>query len=508
MKFNLLTEPLIQSDAGWHSLPGLMAAMARGDVSAFPALRPHQRPAWHMFLVQLATLALDAVGQRDLTTDEAGWAAALRALTPDHGDDAPWHLVVEDRASPAFLQPPDPGGLKWSDVPTPDALDMLITSRNHDLKARIAQMAAPQDWILSLVSVQTMEGYGGAGNHRIARMNGGSSSRAMLTLAPLDDAAAAINPSRWWARDVLRLLERRDGISGLALLWPEFWPEGRALSLDALDPLFVEICRRVRLTARGGTIAAQRSTSKAARIAAKEANGVVSEAGDPWAPIFVDGKSAKTLTLGERDWTYKLLVQLLHDKDWRRPLLARPAPSEAFEPMAIVAEAFSRGNSKTDGFRSRIVPVPKGMVRDFFGEQAIDLAHALTEDASRVETALRDGLAMVAAEGDFEKRGKAEYARAAPARAAFGRFSDRHFFGALWAQMQARTDDARAQARLDFIRRLAGAAEEEFRRALPAIPCARIMRPRAELRGARAMHWKLRSAIEKIDPEEKLHVPA
>lgn len=204
MKLNLLTDPLIQSDWGLHSLPGLMAEMARGEVAGFPALRPYQRPAWHMFLVQLATLALDARERSDLPEAEVDWGDALRALTPAHPDDAPWHLVVEDRAKPAFLQPPDPGGLKWSAVPTPDALDMLITARNHDLKARIAQEAAPQDWIFALVSVQTMEGFGGAGNYGIARMNGGSSSRVMLSLAPVADASSAPNPSHWWARDVRR----------------------------------------------------------------------------------------------------------------------------------------------------------------------------------------------------------------------------------------------------------------------------------------------------------------
>lgn len=199
MKLNSLTDPLIQSDWGLHSLPGLMAEMARGEVAGFPALRPYQRPAWHMFLVQLATLALDARERSDLPEAEVDWGDALRALTPAHPDDAPWHLVVEDRAKPAFLQPPDPGGLKWSAVPTPDALDMLITARNHDLKARIAQEAAPQDWIFALVSVQTMEGFGGAGNYGIARMNGGSSSRVMLSLAPVADASSAPNPSHWWA---------------------------------------------------------------------------------------------------------------------------------------------------------------------------------------------------------------------------------------------------------------------------------------------------------------------
>ena len=138
---NLLTEPLIGTDRGSHSLPGLMAAMARGEVASFPALRPHQRPAWHMFLVQLGVLALSSRGLDELPDDEDVWRAALRSLTTDFPDDEPWHLVVEDRPKPAFLQPPDPGGLKWSTVATPDALDMLITARNHDLKREVAREA-------------------------------------------------------------------------------------------------------------------------------------------------------------------------------------------------------------------------------------------------------------------------------------------------------------------------------------------------------------------------------
>ena len=177
-----------------QSLPGLLAAMARGEVASFPALRPHQRPAWHMFLVQLATLALSDAGAADLPEDEATWRAALRGLTADFPDDAPWHLVVEDRGKPAFLQPPDPGGLKWHEVATPDALDMLITSRNHDLKREIAHDAAPQDWIFALVSVQTMEGFGGAGNYGVARMNGGSSSRVMIALAPVTGGGQGHRP--------------------------------------------------------------------------------------------------------------------------------------------------------------------------------------------------------------------------------------------------------------------------------------------------------------------------
>ena len=192
MTENLLITPTIQTNRGALTLPGLFAAMARGEVTDFPALRPHQRPAWHMFLVQLAVLARS--GQNGaLPEDEETWRANLRALTPEFDDDAPWHLIGEDPAKPAFLQPPDPGGLKWSDVATPDALDMLITSRNHDLKREIAHNATPQDWLFALVSLQTMEGFGGAGNYGIARMNGGSSSRAMIGLAPAHLGSAVIN---------------------------------------------------------------------------------------------------------------------------------------------------------------------------------------------------------------------------------------------------------------------------------------------------------------------------
>lgn len=263
---NLLTEKLISTDpAGMVSLPGLLAAMAQGRVQSFPALRPHQGAAWHMFLVQLAALALDRAGNERLPTIESDWAGLLRGLTPDYPDDEPWCLWVVEREKPAFLQAPDPGGLKWMHVPTPDALDMLITSRNHDLKTAVAAKALPEDWVFAVVSLQTGEGYGGAGNHGIARMNGGSSSRAMLGLAPLDSAGNAPDPSTWWARDVRRLLALRAAggdagpctRGGAALLWMSTWPEGSQLNVAKLDPWFIEICRRVRLMIEG----AERATS-------------------------------------------------------------------------------------------------------------------------------------------------------------------------------------------------------------------------------------------------------
>ena len=46
---------------------------------------------------------------------------------------------------------------------------MLITSRNHDLKQEWwPRGASGEDWIFALVSLQTAEGYGGAGNQGIS----------------------------------------------------------------------------------------------------------------------------------------------------------------------------------------------------------------------------------------------------------------------------------------------------------------------------------------------------
>lgn len=499
MTFDLLHEPLIQTDRGWHSLPGLLAALSRSEVASYPALRPHQRPAWHMFLVQLAVLALDGAGRRDLPLAEDDWRQALRGLTTAFPGDEPWHLIGTDPKLPAFMQPADPGGLKWSEVETPDALDMLITARNHDVKRQIARNAAPQDWLFALVSLQTMEGFGGAGNYGVARMNGGSSSRVLLGLAPARAGSAEIDPSAWWARDVKRLLAGRAGLSGKTLIWLDPWPEGRSLGLEELDPLFIEVCRRIRLVAGDGRVTALRSTSKAARIAGKDAKG---NTGDPWAPVHI--AEGKSLTLGERDWTHELLVDLLFSTkpEWHKPPLAKDHASEAAEPMLLVAEALSRGNSKTDGFKSRIVPVPKAVVQVMFGESSVSVADDILKDIAAVDQALRNGLAIVAAGGLREKVSKEHYARSQPARAALRRQADAWFFPEMWARMAVTADDDFTPIRLAFLERLAGTARAEFRAALPGIPCASLFRPRAEVRGRQALERGLFFAMKDLKQQE------
>ena len=505
---NLLTQPLIAAaPRGLLSLPGLLAALTRDDVDSFPALRPHQAPAWHMFLVQLGALAMHRAGQTELPRDEDSWRDLLRKLTPDFADDAPWRLAVEDWSKPAFLQPPVPKGVKLENaVPTPDALDLLITSKNHDLKQAVAQVAAPEDWIFALVSLQTGEGYGGSGNQGVARMNGGSSSRPMVTLAPLPVGGKAMTPrpGAWLRRDIRMLLETREAelkryapfaypeTGGLGLTWLAPWPEEAQLQLCELDIWFIEICRRVRLSARGETMSAVKGTSKATRIDAKAFKGAL---GDPFAPVHkIENKS---LTLGDGDFDYSRLTALLLSGDWELPLLARPAPFErAGDTMAVVCAALSRGNSKTDGFKSRVLPL-SGRKAHSLGarRQALfQLAEAQMQDIDAIDKALGYGIAVAAAGGDRDKIKKEYYGHAAAARAAFDRAVDAMSFDHLWARDAAQQQDAEAlkAEQTGFRRALLGHAQAAFDAALPTIPCASLFWLRAEARARSAFTGRLR----------------
>ncbi|MXZ82073.1 MAG: CRISPR-associated protein Cse1 [Gammaproteobacteria bacterium] len=515
LKSNLLTEPLLTTCVGDAtkslSLAGVMAAMARGEISSFSCLRPHQRPAWHMFLVQLGALALWTGGRADVPEDEETWQVLLRNLTLGFEEDEPWRLVVSDRSKPAFMQAPDPGRLKWTQVSTPDELDMLITSRNHDLKRQIARQSTVEDWTFALVSLQTMEGFGGAGNYNIARMNAGSSSRPMLGLAPVGHQIHTVDESSWWRRDINLLLKWRvEGNGGVvckaggkALIWLCDWPQEKRLDPAGLDPWFIEICRRIRLKVGTRGIVAERSTSKSVRIEARAHKGVLYE---PWGPVHKTEN--KLLTLGDQDIDYRLLCRVLYSGDWESPPLARNAETDQGD-MVLVAEALSRGNSKTNGFRSRLVPVPEAVVRRFLRKSARDISKEQIEDIKRVAKVLDIGLAVVSAGGKKDETtnnfilNKQDYAVAESAQASFQRQVDRIFFPSLWKQLAVagRIQEERVEIRYVFIQQLAEAVKSEFEAALPGISCASIHRPRAEARARLCLESRLRSMTYKMEVE-------
>jgi len=523
---NVLQSPLFQALPDRQvSLPGLLALLTQDKVDSYPALRPHQAPAWHMFLVQLAALALHRAGSVLLPESEEAWAQLLRGLTPKFPDDEPWCLVVEDQSKPAFLQPPVPAGMELkTPVLTPDALDLLITSKNHDLKQGIAQQAEVQDWVYALVSLQTSEGYGGAGNNGIVRMNGGSSSRPMLGLAPMPPSGGKVNtprPGAWFRRDVSVLLATREEEQevysplgyqpsrGLGLTWTAAWKEGEQLALQDLDIWFIEVCRRIRFSTEDDCLVARRGTSKAARIAGKHVNGAV---GDPWAPIEL--KDNKSLTLSEGDFDYKLLVKLLFSGDYRLPVLARPSALETMgQSLTLVAQALSRGNSKTFGFKSRTLPLG-GKISRALGpkrKELHELAQKQIGEIKLFDQALRNGLVMVAANGkdgdSVSKLSKSErdrlYELTKEARTRFDRVADSIFFEHLWRRFEAQElgHEAVKAEEHSFAQELFSQAQSIFAAALPSIPCARLYRPRAEARARTRFFQNVRREFPELFPK-------
>ena len=514
--YNLLTRPLIRTvPQGTLTLPGVIAALARDEVEDFPALRPHQSPGWHMFLVQLAALALHEADRRDIPEDETAWAALLRGLTPDFTEDEPWRLVVADATQPAFLQPPVPDGVTLSkNVPSADALDLLITSRNHDLKQAVARGGQPEDWLFALVSLQTGEGYSGKNNQGIARMNGGSSSRCMLALAPLPETTGediktmAPRPGAWFRRGVAVLLETRGqqlekyshleypATGGIKLTWLEPWLEEKQLQIRELDIWFIEVCRRIRLRQSGESLCARKGTSKATRINAKHLSGVL---GDPFAPV--NKTDNKSFTLGGGDFNYRKLTELVLSGNWELPLLAQPASFEREgDTLMLIAQALARGNSKTEGFKSRALPIG-GKVSRALGSRHAEL-HELAQDQMQIietfDKALSTALALIAAGGDREKINKNHYAHARNARSRLDQEADAIFFEYLWKRFETQENDG-------FVKALFDKAKGIFEAACLTIRCASIFRPRAEARAERAFSGTIRYSFPELFevPESK-----
>ena len=369
--FNLLTEPLIRyhSPAGnlEASLPEVYAALMADAVIAFPALRPHQRHAWHAFLVQLGAMAMHRAGVDTPPEAAEEWAELIRGLTPGQQDDEPWQLVVNDIKKPAFMQPSASSKEKEKDykstVITPDELDKLVTSKNHDLKSSVAAQAGADDWLFALITLQSMEGFGGAGNYGISRMNGGLGNRAAFSLAPLGQT-----PGPHVRRDITALLEFREVMldrnpaypsnNGVPLLWTLPWDGSPAEALlpNRLDVFYIEVCRRVRLySASDGRLYGLRTSSKAARIGGKDLKGRM---GDPWTPVN-SKRDGLPLTLGVGGFNYKRVTDYLTSPDWSRSQLLHPTKTEqrSKDEMQLVARAMVRGQGETKGYYERVIPI-------------------------------------------------------------------------------------------------------------------------------------------------------
>ncbi|WP_085341131.1 hypothetical protein [Aquidulcibacter paucihalophilus] len=338
-----------------------LAALSAGCDVRFGALRPHQAPAWNAFLVQLATMALDRAGKTLEPFDPTTWRGLLVDLAnadqPGSGETAFALIAASNR--PAFFQAPTPDGLSTfkNSVTTPDQLDMLVTSKNHDLKAARMLGADDEDWAFALMSLQTQEGFLGRGNYGIARMNGGFAARPFVGLQ------VSANTGVQFCRDVSLLLANIDAMAGffsghVGLTWIRPWDGVRQFAINELHPLCLEICRRVRLERDiDGRIFARVGNSEAARIATPpEFKGDTS---DPWTPVL--SGEGKSLSLSSDGYSWRVMCKLLFGnakERWAMPLLAKPQKADGRGILVLQCAGIARGQGKTEGYHSRAISIP------------------------------------------------------------------------------------------------------------------------------------------------------
>ncbi len=501
-RLNLLDESLIRirdprGQARRLSLPELFVALDRDAVRDYPALRPHQRHPWHALLVQLAALALHQADETEPWDNVADWRSAVLALTPDHPDGSAFCLLAP-HDKPAFLQAPVPAGKLdgWKDIATPDALDMLVTSKNHDLKSERMRRAETDDWLFALVSLQTQEGVMGNGKYGISRMNSGYGNRPSVGIAPLGNVGTR------WRRDVAALRDARDEIAetiglksdlGVALLWLPMWDGTSSLAISELDPFFIEICRRVRLWAKDGQIAhAYDTTSKVRRVDAKARNGIM---GDPWMPInFAEERSFK---LTARGFSYDVAAELIWGSKYRKSVAQALRKEDSSSGITVLAQGIARGEGGTEGYHERRIPLERkaiGFLRSGHTDLPAKIATERVDAIAKLRKFVLWPALVVLIDAGKERKKISDAPDGIKTKAnvlcsRFERNEDARFFDDLNCEIEA--DDANAE-RLVWLIGLARRAEAVLRSAFAIGPQCGERRYRACSRALSYFHGALR----------------
>ncbi|TPW35998.1 hypothetical protein [Oecophyllibacter saccharovorans] len=530
---NLLIEPLIRVHlmseenvryTRLHTLPGVFALMMQDKVEGFPALRPHQQSAWHMFLAQLGALALEEerLHTKNSTflppTDETGWIYLLRQLTQRFfcpgqekpWQDAPWCLVVSDDQLPAFLQPPIPGGISKngkgvSVITTPDSLDLPIAAKNHDLKRKVLRNAAPDDWLFALISDQTMNGYSGRGHQGAARMNGGLSSRPFFGYSPLSG-----RPGAHLKRDLELMLDKRaeqleiyegfyaskiDGPLGKGLLWLEPWDGKKGLSFNELDLWFIDLCRRVRLIQTpSGALEALEATADATRITrAKETKG---DTGDFWAPLKRTATEIKSFSPNFQGFSTPKICEILFNIDvkketsWKIPPSLTNLESDGDSTLLLRLSALTRGQGKTEGYHERIIPLPAPVYEGISdtGNRALGVkAQQQLLDLKCLENALGTACAQMAPSRESDKKEKITAVN--PYRERLRSKSDEKFFIILG--QRCKKPEHENKIYLDWLLTLVDyTANTLLPEAMAAIRCPASRRLKAQVKAEKAF-WNI-----------------
>ena len=438
--YDLLTHPIVRvrKNDGLESaetLPGLMALLMRDEALSLKALQHHQKQALHALLVQLGTAALEDHPPHRIPESEGEWRELLQGLAPRFQDNEPWHLVQPDITVPAFMQAPGPDQETLREytgtAPTPRGIDVLVTSKNHDVKQHSLQEPELDDWLMALVTLQTMENASGR-RPGTSRMKDGTASRVSVSIMPLlGGFGAEVRRDITALRQSMPVLRekhpRYPRQGGLLLTWTETWQgtEEEQLQQEELHPLYIDTGRRMRLIAPDGkpdSIRAIYVGTGKPRVSREPKGGLT---GDPWAPVETergqvlaltgaDGSkprfpSGKRLT-PEEGFSYRNITRLLLSPEWEKPPLLEPTPQERemATPMRLVARCIRRSQGKTFGYDERVTVINHHLQRALNNGgarlEAGEIAMGRIRDIDRMEGILKVCLSLYMEGGSRQDR--------------------------------------------------------------------------------------------------------
>lgn len=375
-KINLLNDAVIPLQIGehsisMHSLPETLHYLAEGKVTEIADVKEFQTSAVEFFFAQLGVLAVDlADDESGISAGVAVWQDRLLKLAPNEC----WELFNIDPTVPAFLQP----GMNVKDfasaavdktvVRYPDDMGTLFKSKNHGVKFSSMGNPSPWNWIVSLIEIQTMTSYEGAGNYGHQRMNGGYSYRFKAGVY------ANLTASERWLSDVQKILS---GLDALYVKYPHFdrdgkryplawafeWDGNEALHSKEMHPLFIDANRRLRMFVdSNGHLACARKTSSSMRVFDLKLNGAY---GDPWAPLSTKKSKDEAVEASEYRALFLSSISLetlcnimFGQNGFEMAMTQIPSREQRGKDCIFEIKFLAKSQGKTEGFHSIAVPIP------------------------------------------------------------------------------------------------------------------------------------------------------
>ncbi|WP_177419036.1 type I-E CRISPR-associated protein Cse1/CasA [endosymbiont of Lamellibrachia barhami] len=524
---NLLTDPVFhaQTRQGLKqlSLPALLVALGRDEIDSLTGLQRHQEDAFHIFLCYLAAAVLEREQKNDPKQEKAFWCNAIRRL--DGGGDSAWTLVVKDITQPAFMQPALPSRILYEekftkngkaepDASTPDVLDLLATSKNHDIKARRTNHDSEEAWVYALINLQTMTCRNGAGNEGVARMSGTFSARMRVQIL------ISKRPGKQWVRDVKKLLKYRPIIlnrklrykpDGIVLTWVEPWDLESSYITTDLDPFFIEISRARRLVITNRGIAAYNASALHRVLPKSVREQINGDLGDPWIPI--DTEKSQAFNVYSEGFTPRITRDLLFgiidsSEIIKRPYMQEPEADDS--DCWFYASGLSRRgkDSNTEGFHSVCIPMKKeathllfsaGKDRDMLAEMSEEGLHLAAIIEGLLKKALHSLLLGGVKENELPKR-KKDIPREVQqwtkeALLVYSEAWSRYYFDWLWRTLDHDDED---QARLEWLTALKEKAVKVLDDAIDRLPERQGRRYRAQVRARGLFYGSLYKQFDEL----------